>query len=174
MSYKVTIGDIKEHPVLVSMHQGLPQIGKPIEVECTTKKVGKKRKTMVTCKSGSVQYKGTDFGDQGNRLNSMNYAVGIVDEKTKEIRIIPVDHVFILSPQLEQTPVTSTVAKSSVSSYEKKQSLAEAFGSRKKQRAVKAAQSNIISVENIAGATAIQQALQGGAGGGDTAAEAME
>jgi hypothetical protein len=54
---------------------------------------------------------------------------------------------------------TAEAESSNVPSYLRRKALTEAFGSRKKQRAVKAAESNIISIENISGANVIEDRI---------------
>lgn len=73
--------------------------------------------------------------------------------------MIPTDHPYTLRPNIG---IQSTRRnQSNLSNYERKQSLTEAFGSKKKQRAQRAASSNIISSENISGVGAIESAMNG-------------
>lgn len=164
MSCNVNIVQAGDAPVLLAFHQGVngganEQNG--INISYEQKGCGKKRKRIVTGKSNDgMTYKGTDFGEDSLRMNSHNYAIGMLDEHSGEFVVVPADHVFVMNPSLETKKVDHIdEANTTKSSYERKQSLAEAFGSKKKQRAIEAAQSNIISSENIAGSSSVENVM---------------
>jgi len=73
------------------------------------------------------------------------------------LEVLPTDHAYALRPSID---IQSTrQAPSGLSNYERKQSLTEAFGSKKKQRALRAASSNVISAERISGVGIVEAAM---------------
>lgn len=150
--------DGPQHPVLVAF-QGCLADDEEIQVNVSSKGVGKKRKRIVATNINGIVHSGTDFGDDSIKNDTYNFAVGILDEDSQIMKISPVGHAFVLKPQLKaKRPVARN--SSETSTYlERKQSLTEEFGSRKKKRALKAAQSNIILPENISGGAAVEQAM---------------
>ena len=164
MSCNVSVVKAGDAPVLLAFHQGMNgdiNENDGINVTYEQKGSGKKRKRIVTgISNDGMTYKGTDFGEDSLKMNSHNYAIGMLDETTGELMIVPADHVFVMNPSLETKKVEHIDETNlTKSSYERKQSLAEAFGSKKKQRAIEAAQSNIISSENIAGSSSVENLM---------------
>lgn len=144
-------------PLLVAFPQGVPNDGDDMQIIFGQKGDGKKRKQMVLANLNGTKYKGDDFGDNSKKNDNCKFAVGFLPEGSKEMTIFQADHIFVMKPQFDnqRVPARST----SMTNAERKQSLTEEFGSRKKKRALKAAQSNTISSENIAGASAVESAM---------------
>ena len=145
-----------DFPLLVSFPLGVPQ--DDCVVSATKKESSKVCKRIVTTKgtSSSFQYKGSDFGDASTKKNCTGFAVGIRNKTTGKIEVVRADHVFVMRPEDKTIDID---ARKSLTNMERRVSLTEEFGSSKKKRALKAAQGNLISSENIYGATAIEDKL---------------
>ena len=102
-----------------------------------------KRKRMIVGTLNNIEYHGTNYAEgEGLKDDVSRYAIGLLDERTKKIDVLPIDHPYVLRPQLK---VASSGRETSIATdYERKQSLTEAFGSKKKIRSQRAAASNII------------------------------
>ena len=95
------------------------------------------------------------------------FAIVVYNEQTKKFKIHIADHVYALrSAPTEETFNSSTSdgaagnsKDSTLTAPERRKSLIEEFGSKKKKRALRAAASNTISVENISGAVALENSL---------------
>lgn len=144
-------------PLLVAFPQGVPGDGDDMQIIFGEKGEGKKRKHLVLADLNGTKYKGDDIGDNSRKNDSCKFAVGFLPNGSKEMTIFQADHIFVMKPQFENNRVP--VRSLSMTNAERRQSLTEEFGSRKKKRALKAAQSNIISSENIAGASAVESAM---------------
>ena len=160
MSHKVSFASVGEIPMLLSFHQGVSGTQEvDVKFNYTAKGEGKKRKRIVSAEINEICYKGADFGEDSMKQNSLSYAVGVLDEATGEFVIVPTEHIFVMKPNIQSNLVSNNVT-TATSHFEKKQQLAVAFGSSKKQRAIQAAQSNVISVENIAGAQSVEMEMK--------------
>lgn len=161
MSTKVEFNSVGNAPLLVSFHQGVSDDNnEDIKISVLQKGDGKKRRRIVKGDTNEISYRSTDFGDDSLKHNCNSYAVGLVDEVTGALTVIPADHIFVMKPLVSNnSAVEGSVHSSKDSHFARKQELAEAFGSSKKQRAILAAQSNIISVDNIAGANSVETAM---------------
>jgi len=178
MSTKVEFGSVGNAPVLVSFHQGISEeANNSIKMSVYQKGDGKKRKRILRGETDEMSYQGCDFGDESMKNNCSAYAIGVVDETTGALTVVPADHIFVMKPEVSNKVANEGVHKSKESHFARKQELAEAFGSSKKQRAIVAAQSNIISVDNIAGADSVENAMSSAAASarqGDTPSSATE
>jgi hypothetical protein len=160
MSAKLEFGSVGNAPMLVSFHQGAcGEANDSIKLSVLQKGDGKKRKRIVKGTTAEMTYRGSDFGDDSMKHNCSAYAVGLVDETTGTLTVFPADHIFVMKPEVSSKSAGEGVAASKDTHFARKQELAEAFGSSKKQRAILAAQSNIISVDNIAGAGSVETAM---------------
>ena len=83
--------------------------------------------------------------------------MGVLDRRSGTMQLTAAEHIFVMKPQLVSK--NDVVRNSAMWNFDRKASLTEEFGSKKKKRAVRAAQSNIISSENISGATAVESAM---------------
>lgn len=159
MSKKVKLeieNEVDDFPKIVSFPQGVPENVEEMQINVAQKPSSKKVRTIVTSKANGIMYKGSDFGD-AVRLDGCKYAIGILDTKTNKMRLVSAHHIFGLEPQFES--LSAPIRQSTMTYGERKKSLTEEFGSSKKKRAMKAAASNVISAENIAGASALENAL---------------
>lgn len=159
MSKKVKVQvdtEVDDFPKIVTFPLGVPENVEEMQINVAQKPSTKKVKTIVSSKINGITYKGTDFGDSV-KVEGCKYAVAIHDVKANKIRIVGANHVFGLEPQFDA--FVAPVRQSTMTYSERKKSLTEEFGSTKKKRAMKAAASNVISAENIAGVSALENAL---------------
>jgi hypothetical protein len=106
----------------------------------------------------SLKFEGCDYGDQNPSYDLNSYAIGIYDEAKKSITLQPIHHLFALNVVHENRDIIPEM-NSSLSNYDRKHDLTEAFGSKKKKRAMKQQESNTISSDSITGASAIHNAI---------------
>ena len=144
-------------PSLVSFPQGIPTDDSTIEIVMGEKGSGRHKHYMVSSDFSGMYYNGFDTGDYASQKDAYQFAVGFVKEGDKEMTLRVVDHAYVMKPHL--VPRNEVKRNATLSSLERRQSLTEEFGSRKKKRALNAAQSNIISSENIAGASAVETTM---------------
>lgn len=148
------------HPCLVSFPQGIPVYAEDLEVLAGRKGKDRNEKVVVsaTIKAApstvGLSYKGSNFGDSSKTKNCFKYAIGVVDpSRPTSMRMVPADHPYVLRPSilrlndLPEGKMTSRLSTASAS--ERRESLTNEFGSKKKKRAMQAMKSNIISAENI-------------------------
>lgn len=147
----------QDFPLLVSFPQGVPVHYEDMTLLVGRKQSSKTTKTLITSSFDKVTYKGNDYGENTTKKDSCKYAVGIYDEKTKKLKLVKTDHIFVMKPHIESREV---VPRNSTMDYAtRRQSLTDEFGSRKKKRALQAEKSNTILTENISGAKSIQNIL---------------
>lgn len=96
------------------------------------------------------------------------FAIVVYNEQTRKFKIHIADHVYALRSAPTEDAFNSSASDgiaagnskdSTLTAPERRKSLIEEFGSKKKKRALRAAASNTISVENISGAVALENAL---------------
>lgn len=169
---KIVVNATQPHnfPLVVSFPQGLPVHHEDMQLAVGQKSSGKSTKTMISSTLNNVTYKGQDWGEYANKKDSCKFAVGVFDARSNKIKLIKADHVFVLKPSFEQREIKSR--HSSLDYAQRRQSLTEEFGTRKKKRALQAEKSNTISTENIAGAKSMEtiialQSPSGKPGGND-------
>lgn len=145
-----------DYPLLLSFPMGIPEQVDEMNL-ALAKKDGRSVKTQVVGELKQVVYRGSDFGDNSTSKNGNKYAVGIYNEETKTIRLVPTEHIFPMRPTIESKILP--MRNSSFSSLERRERLTGEFGSTKKKRALAAAQGNIILTDNISGASAIETVM---------------
>jgi hypothetical protein len=132
-----------------------------LQVSVGIKQIGKQTRTVITSvnKTNEISYKGYNFGEYTNEKDTCEFAIGVFNKNKNEFKVYKTDHVYVMKPQFNKQASSIPIRDSIMSSYERRQTLTEEFGSRKKKRANQAAQSNTISVENISGANAVETIL---------------
>lgn len=141
-------------PVLLSFPAGVPNDVSDSTLDLYRKKSGSRAKQTLTCDSEGGMYRGIDYGTVGASADAYTYAVGAYDQATHTMKIYPAHHPFAMSRLPAED--TSSDAVSNMTAWERRNALTEEFGSRKRKRAAKAAESNIISIENISGAAVVE------------------
>lgn len=151
------------HPLLLSFPQSLSTESAdtvvPIRCSALMQSGGKRKKTVVSTDLNGLTVSGRNYDEIGGDIyknDTCYFAVGSINEKTGEITLRSTDHAYVMKPEIESN---NAISRSFASNYERKQVLTEEFGSKKKKRAMQAAQSNYISEENIAGAKAVEQSM---------------
>jgi hypothetical protein len=141
-------------PLLVSFPGGVPafQLNEMDVVASrliATKSGGAKTRIKVTL--DNLMYEGNDFGENAAKKDVYQYAIGIIrkDDDSK-LHIYPAGHPYSL--RTKPKTFASKTARSSMTNMERRESLTQEFGSKKKKSQVRAAKSNLISAENISGA----------------------
>lgn len=152
---------LSDDPLIVSFPQGIPMMSHDEDegLEFTASRKATHRRSEIKVKATLDT---VPFGGSNNSSNkdTSNYLIGVLDEKTNELRIIrATTHIYVVKPELIAKDNAFINRLSTMSNIERRQSLTEEFGSRKKKRAMHAAQSNIILSENISGATAVESAM---------------
>ena len=157
MSLTFRVDERSARTALVCFPQGVSWDLEEMQVGVRERQSKRKRKRKVVASLNGVQF---DSGSDSQKNDVSRYAIGVVNEKTGEVEVFPVDHPYVLRPQVH---VQSGMRResSALSNYERKQSLTEAFGSKKKQRAQRAMASNVISTENISGVNAVETVMSG-------------
>jgi len=181
-------------PLLLSFPQGVPLLCHDLELLLGERGKGRKRKRVIIGQSEDAIYRGADFtskeerrinsveetafsttslGFNGNS-NSCHYAIGVVDDESNELRLVPASHAFVMRPSLRGANAPQAPLRlSSMSNIDRRESLTEEFGSKKKKKAVLAKLSNTILSENVSGAKSIETVMSslGGefSGGGQIA-----
>lgn len=171
----VTVADRPaDAPLLVSFPQGVPARAADMKFSVLKAKDQAKDKGRLVVKTsnGSVQYRGTNFGENSSRKNCHQMAVAVLNAKN-ELVLYPCSHAFTLRPQVTQS-ATAAAARPAVTNATRKETLTNEFGSKKKKRALQAAKSNTISAENISGATELEGNLFAGAGEAEAKSDLIE
>lgn len=156
---KISVSSLEsqDFPLLVSFPQGVPAHHEEMSLNVGRKQAGRTVRTIITSSFDKVMYKGTDYGEYASKKDNCKYAVGIYDEKSKKMKLVKTDHVYVMKPHIESQVVIPR--KSEMDYDQRRQSLTEEFGSRKKKRALAAEKSNTILTQNIAGANSMQNIL---------------
>lgn len=154
---KLSIVHSDDTPRLLSFPQSFCAQSDELSLSILQKGSGKRKKREIIGDLNDVKLIGKDFEDGSSSNDACYYLVGKINEKNNEIECFLANHAFVMKPVNSNASIAS---RSFQSNFDRKQSLTEEFGSKKKKRAMHAAQSNIISAENISGAQAVDSALQ--------------
>lgn len=147
---RISVDNSESACSLLSFPQGVPE--ENLNITIGEKGTGQKRKRMVIGDLNGTCFQGVNFP----KKDSLQYAIGLLDDKNGEMRIIPVDHAYVMRVQGKADTVQHIAA---LEYNQRRESLIENFGSKKKKKSQKALKSNIISAENIAGVDAIETAI---------------
>lgn len=108
-------------------------------------------KTRVKVSLDNLLYEGNDFGDNAVKKDVYQYAIGVIrKDDDSRLHIYPAGHPYAL--RTKPKTFVSKTNHASMTNMERKESLTQEFGSKKKKSQVRAAKSNLISAENISGA----------------------
>jgi hypothetical protein len=167
---KIDIRKEKEFPSLISFPHGVPENvdNEDVKIIAKRKRTEKLMKTNLEITLDKLTYKGYDYGEYSYKKNCYNYAIGVVsnNDPTK-MKVYPSTQAFIMRPEIvekaqplkikeEELSAAEKSAAAAIEYLEKRESLTNEFGSKKKKRAMNAAKSNIISSDNISGASHLQ------------------
>ena len=159
---EVTSVNAGAFPNILSYPQGLPEGHEDVQIIAGKKVNGRASKISVIADDGNraIKYKGSDYGDNSTKKDSCKFGIGVWNKSSGTFRIIESEHVFVMKPHVARE--SNITRNSSLSYQERQQTLTDEFGSRKKKRALSAAQSNIIVAENIIGVNAVEAMLKEG------------
>jgi hypothetical protein len=167
---KIDVRKEKEFPSLISFPHGVPENvdNEEVKIVANRKRTEKFVKTNLEITLDKLTYKGYDYGEHSYKKNCYNYAVGVVSSSDpSKMKIYPCTQAFIMRPEIaekaqqvkvkeEELSAAEKSAAAATEYLEKRESLTNEFGSKKKKRAMNAAKSNIISSDNISGASHLQ------------------
>lgn len=125
---------------------------------------GRNTKTVVSATNKDFNLVGFDFGELSKEKDTNNFAIGVWNEKSKKLTLYSSEHIFALRTSVEENP---EVANDNLAMKARSKILTEEFGSKKKKRAMVAAESNTILSENISGVAALETSLISSIGGVD-------
>eukprot|EP00644_Phytophthora_capsici_P009112 jgi/Phyca11/526040/estExt2_fgenesh1_pm.C_PHYCAscaffold_60129 len=134
-------------PVVATFRNGPPPPGQRNNMAFEIYENQANKKRLVIASSEKVAYQGANFGYMSSNNDSANYAVGIYDKKTKEVRLCNVNQIYVMQQAIKN-------------SSENRRDLVEVFGSKKSKRMQKNREENIVDLEHISGATSISQTLK--------------
>jgi len=148
-----------ESPRLLSFSFGIPATD-GIPFQAFRKANSKKRKLLLETEMSGIKFKGSNFGVDNPGNDFTEFSIGVYDEKAGVMELHRAGHVFAMEQRRdEDAHVPESLSAASMTAMERRQSLTDAFGSKKKKRAMKAAESNIISSQNIVAADTISNIL---------------
>jgi hypothetical protein len=156
--FKLHVLEENDFPGVISVSTDIDSSKESIPLKVEEKAFGKKKKRRISCSIKNSDYEAINYDNFSKKNDLFSYAIGYLDETTNTIKIQPTETIYILrnvffDPEIKQS-VNSTLTYA-----EKRESLTNEFGSKKKQRALRASQSNVILAENVSGAKAVENAL---------------
>jgi hypothetical protein len=151
----------EDPPTLLSFPFGVPQSSDEIQLQAFEKNTSKKRKYILESDSAAgVNFQGSNYGVNNMSNDCTGFSIGVYDEGTGVVELHCVGHAFTMEQQgQEDDEVPAALSAASMTAMERRQSLTDTFGSKKKKRALRAAESNIISSQNIVAADTISEIL---------------
>lgn len=144
-------------PVLVTFPQGVPEDADSLNVTVKKQIRGKYARHIVSVNGDGVNLCGFDFGEFSKEKDTCEYAVAIWNEDNSKFEVVKAEHVYSLRTVFDEEHATKS--NESLSLEQRRKTLTKEFGSKKKKRAMQSAESNTILVDNISGASAIEQML---------------
>eukprot|EP00301_Raphidiophrys_heterophryoidea_P026095 c8921_g1_i1.p1 GENE.c8921_g1_i1~~c8921_g1_i1.p1 ORF type:complete len:425 (+),score=105.61 c8921_g1_i1:37-1275(+) len=121
------------------------------------------RKRMLVANDSAMEWQATNFGSQSSKHNLCNYAIGVFDPETKQVKLYPVDSVYDMDQAVigkRKKMEDGTTKKVNKSYMEQRNQLIEQFGASKAKRRVAAAQANIISSEAISQVSDVRSTIK--------------
>ena len=156
VTLKVDESSQNSFPSLLSFPSGISKDFTAIEIKVFQKGEGNKRKNILLSDINGSKFRGSDFGENATRKNSCTYAIAEYDEGTNKMILRQASHAFVMRIHQDEALIGHITE---MDYMQRRESLTEAFGSRKKKRAMHATQSNTILSENITGAAALENSL---------------
>ena len=120
-----------------------------------------KKQRLVLASSEKVAYQGANFGYLGASHDFANYAVGVFDKKTREVRLCNVSQIYVMQQAIKNASENVDDNRGHDKSYmEQRRDLVEVFGSKKSKRMQKNREENMVDLDHISGATSVAQTLK--------------
>jgi hypothetical protein len=152
----IVSADYSEGIPLLSFPQGVPIDIRDAEVTVFQSGEDKKRKREVIATCNKLELRGIDYKQHSARHDTLNYAIGVLDESTNTLNVYAATHAYVMQPVFKDRV---SQLKSDATYAERIRASTEAFGSKKKKKSLKAADNNIISAENIVAAKEVTQSI---------------
>ena len=142
---------------LVSFPGGVPQtcLTSSMRLHAFGKSSGKKRKIVVDGDAAGIKFRGTC--NSSNDLGGIS--LGLLDEVTGILDLQPLDETFIMQQLTSCNDNPPSFAATCLNTMERRQSVTDTFGSKKKKRAMRSAESNVISAQNIVASDTVSEML---------------
>lgn len=157
----LTVDDgVSNYPRILSFPQGVPASHSKIELKVSLKGSNNKRKRIIQGDLNGMTFRGTDFENDGKKKNYCQFVIGVLDDDIGLMRLVPAEHAYVMRTVIKPVEEDSSTAIKVMDNNERKQSLTDAFGSRKSKTVLKAELANKISSSNIAGVTALEHAIE--------------
>ncbi|RLN45018.1 hypothetical protein BBJ29_003906 [Phytophthora kernoviae] len=148
-------------PVVATFRNGPPPQNQRQDLEFEMFEHPAKKQRLVVASSEKVAYQGANFGYLGSSHDFSNYAVGVYDKDTKEVRLCNVDQIYVMQQAIKGSSENVDENRGEGKSFmEQRRDLVEVFGSKKSKRMQKNREENIVDLEHISGATSVSQTLQ--------------
>ncbi|POM81246.1 RNA polymerase I associated factor, A49-like protein, partial [Phytophthora palmivora] len=148
-------------PVVATFRNGPPPLNQRKDLAFEVFENPTKKQRLVVASSDKVAYQGANFGYLGSSHDYANYAVGVYDKKTKEVRLCNVNQIYVMQQAIKNLSENVDDNRGEDKSFmEKRRDLVEVFGSKKSKRIQKNREENIVDLENISGAASVAQTLQ--------------
>ena len=151
-----------EPPTLLSFPFGVPHCSDGMQLQAFEKSTSKKRKFILESDCTGVKFEGCNYGVSNHSNDFSGFSIGVYNESTGNVELYSAGHAFTMQQQGDvdvNSEVPSALSADSMTAMERRQSLTDTFGSKKKKRALRAAESNIISSQNIVAADTISEML---------------
>ncbi|KAF1788602.1 RNA polymerase I associated factor, A49-like [Phytophthora cactorum] len=148
-------------PVVATFRNGPPPPNQRKDLAFEVFENPAKKQRLVIASSEKVAYQGANFGYLGSSHDFANYAVGVYDRKTKEVRLCNVNQIYVMQQAIKNASENVDDNRGDDKSFmEQRRDLVEVFGSKKSKRMQKNREENIVDLENISGAASVSQTLQ--------------
>ncbi|CAH0515641.1 unnamed protein product [Peronospora belbahrii] len=148
-------------PIVATFRNGPPppHMRKELAFEVFENPIKKQR--LVVASVEKVAYQGANFGYLGSSHDYSNYAIGIYDTKTKEVRLSNVNQIYVMQQAIKNlSEKVDDNRGEQKTCMEQRRDLVEVFGSKKSKRMQKNRQENVVDLENISGASSVTQTLK--------------
>lgn len=141
-----TTGPPCESPRLLSFSFGVPTTDS-IPFRSCQKVNSKKRKQLLEAEFSGIKFQGSNFGADNLGNDFTGFSIGVYDERAGVMEVHTAGHVFAMEQRAdEDAQVPESLSAASMTAMERRQSLTDAFGSKKKEASTESSriQHNII------------------------------
>uniref|UniRef100_M4BJ52 DNA-directed RNA polymerase I subunit RPA49 n=1 Tax=Hyaloperonospora arabidopsidis (strain Emoy2) TaxID=559515 RepID=M4BJ52_HYAAE len=148
-------------PVVATFRNGPPPVDQRKNLAFEVYENPSKKQRLVLASSEKVAYQGANFGYLGASHDFANYAVGVYDKKTREVRLCNVKQIYVMQQAIKNASENVDDNRGQDKSYmEQRRDLVEVFGSKKSKRLQKNREENVVDLGHISGATSVAQTLK--------------
>ncbi|KAL4158844.1 hypothetical protein PRNP1_004618 [Phytophthora ramorum] len=148
-------------PVVATFRNGPPPPNQRKDLAFEVFENPSKKQRLVVASSEKVAYQGANFGYLGSSHDFSNYAVGVYDKRTKEVRLCNVEQLYVMQQAIKNSSENVDDNRGQDKSFmEQRRDLVEVFGSKKSRRMQKNREENVVDLEHISGAASVTQTLK--------------